>query len=250
MCKCEGKCSCKSNEIKLRGPRGFTGPAGPQGPLGPQGIQGLQGAPGPQGPQGVQGPIGPQGATGPQGPAGSAGNKAIFYEDNIQSIDISTVPSPAIYNFPTAAYATLKYINTTATIKQYKVWASYDTYKPSASINNSDYVNWVDGAIIKSVGAIDTILYESIGITSLNGFLYWGPLANDIIGSGTPIHELLDSQGDGVEYRFLQLNIPRNVSIFQLVTLSPGEQVSLKFKTKDETNTAFLQKAQILVEEV
>lgn len=58
MCNCEGKCNCKSNEIKLRGPRGFTGPAGPQGPVGPQGIQGLQGAPGPQGPQGVPGPAG------------------------------------------------------------------------------------------------------------------------------------------------------------------------------------------------
>jgi hypothetical protein len=55
MCECKGKCSCKSNEIKLRGPRGFVGPAGPQGPVGPQGIQGFQGAPGPQGPQGPQG---------------------------------------------------------------------------------------------------------------------------------------------------------------------------------------------------
>jgi hypothetical protein len=58
MCECKGNCACKSNEIKLRGPRGFVGPAGPQGNLGPQGIQGLQGAPGPQGPQGPQGPAG------------------------------------------------------------------------------------------------------------------------------------------------------------------------------------------------
>lgn len=56
MCECKGKCACKSNEIKLRGPRGYTGPAGPQGPLGPQGIQGLQGIPGLIGPQGPQGP--------------------------------------------------------------------------------------------------------------------------------------------------------------------------------------------------
>jgi hypothetical protein len=58
MCECKGKCSCKSNEIKLRGPRGFVGPAGPQGPVGPQGIQGFQGVPGPQGVQGPQGPAG------------------------------------------------------------------------------------------------------------------------------------------------------------------------------------------------
>jgi hypothetical protein len=249
MCKCEGKCSCKSNEIKLRGPRGFTGPAGPQGPLGPQGIQGLQGSPGPQGPQGVQGPIGPQGATGPQGPAGGDGNKVIFYEDNVQSIDISTVPAPAIYNFPTVPYANLKYTNTTATINQYKVWASYDTYKPSSSINSSDYVNWVDGAIIKSVGATDTILYESLGLTSTNGFIYWGPLPNDVVNESLG-HDLLDSSNFPVEFRFLNFTVPRNVSIFQLVTLSPGETVCLKFKTKDEENSAFLQRAQILVEEI
>lgn len=55
MCNCKGSCECKSNEIKLRGPRGFVGPAGPQGPVGPQGLQGLQGASGPQGVQGPQG---------------------------------------------------------------------------------------------------------------------------------------------------------------------------------------------------
>jgi hypothetical protein len=250
MCKCDGKCNCKSNEIKLKGPRGFTGPAGPQGPLGPQGIQGLQGVPGPQGPRGIQGEIGPAGPTGPQGPAGSGGSNVVVYLQNVEVIDISTVPSPAVYNFPTVAYANLKYTNTTATINQYKIWASYDTYKPSSVVNNSDYVNWVDGAIIKSVGAVDTILYESLGLSAINGFLYWGPLPNNTIGSGIPVHELLDDQGDDVRFRFLQVTFPRNVSIFQLVTLSPGETVSLKFKTKDADNDAFLQKAQILVEQV
>jgi hypothetical protein len=76
MCNCKGSCDCKSNEIKLRGPRGFVGPAGPQGPVGPQGIQGLQGAPGPQGvqgPQGASGAAGTPGAIGPAGPQGTAG---------------------------------------------------------------------------------------------------------------------------------------------------------------------------------
>lgn len=58
MCNCKGSCSCKSNEIKLRGPRGFTGPAGPQGPVGPQGPMGIQGVPGLTGPQGPEGPAG------------------------------------------------------------------------------------------------------------------------------------------------------------------------------------------------
>lgn len=66
-CKCKGACSCKSNEIKLRGPRGFTGPVGPPGPTGAQGLQGPQGADGPIGPQGPQGPAGQAGAQGMPG---------------------------------------------------------------------------------------------------------------------------------------------------------------------------------------
>lgn len=76
LCNCKGNCNCKSNEIKLRGPRGFVGPQGPQGLVGPQGLQGLQGPAGPQGPQGPQGVAGAAGApgsTGPQGPQGVAG---------------------------------------------------------------------------------------------------------------------------------------------------------------------------------
>ena len=88
MCECKGKCSCKSNEIKLRGPRGFVGPAGPQGPVGPQGIQGFQGAPGPQGSQG------------PQGPAGLITNQLaakIIKEESILSVDITGGVAPYTY---------------------------------------------------------------------------------------------------------------------------------------------------------
>jgi hypothetical protein len=38
MCSCKGSCGCKSNEIKLRGPRGFQGPQGPPGPIGLSGC--------------------------------------------------------------------------------------------------------------------------------------------------------------------------------------------------------------------
>lgn len=249
MCKCEGKCSCKSNEIKLRGPRGFTGPAGPQGPVGPQGIQGFQGVPGPQGPQGVQGPIGPEGPQGPPGPGGGSSQKAIAYLEHIQAIDISTVATPSVYNFPTIGYSALKYTNSTPNIVQYKVHASYDTYRTTGTINSSDFSNWVDGAIIKSVGSVDTTLYESLGLTALNGFIYYGAGANDIVNI-IPSHALLDSSNDPVQFRFLNATFPRNVSIFKLVTLNPGETVSLKFKTKDSATRAFLQRAQFLVEEV
>lgn len=93
---CSKNDSCKSNEIKLRGPRGFTGPQGPQGLVGPQGIQGLTGPMGPQGPQGPQGITGAagtdgiDGAPGPAGPAGPAGPQGIQGIQGIQG-----VPGPA-----------------------------------------------------------------------------------------------------------------------------------------------------------
>lgn len=64
MCNCKGSCDCKSNEIKLRGPRGFVGPQGQQGLVGPQGLQGAQGPVGPRGLTGAQGATGTQGIQG------------------------------------------------------------------------------------------------------------------------------------------------------------------------------------------
>jgi hypothetical protein len=92
MCNCKGSCDCKSNEIKLRGPRGFVGPAGPQGPVGPQGIQGLQGMPGPQGPQGPQGINGTPGFPGAAGPAGPQGIAGIPTSvEDTTTVDLSYV---------------------------------------------------------------------------------------------------------------------------------------------------------------
>ena len=90
MCNCKGSCECKSNEIKLKGPRGFIGPAGPQGPVGPQGLQGLQGAPGPQGSQGPQGLSGATGSAGSTGAAGAQGIPGIpTTVDDTTTIDLS-----------------------------------------------------------------------------------------------------------------------------------------------------------------
>jgi len=90
MCKCKGSCDCKSNEIKLKGPRGFVGPAGPQGPVGPQGIQGLQGAPGPQGTQGPQGASGAAGTPGSTGAAGAQGIPGVpTTVDDTTTVDLS-----------------------------------------------------------------------------------------------------------------------------------------------------------------
>lgn len=176
--------------------------------------------------------------------------KALVYLQNVQTVNVGTMPSPSVYGFPSAGYATLTYTNSTPTAKTYKVFGSYDTSTTPISPNNSSFGNWVDGAIIKTITGVDSILWQSLGLTSLSGFLYWGPNPGDTIGSGSPVHLLLDNQGDDVNFRFLNGAIPRNVSFFQLVTLNPGESVSLKFKTKDNLTTGNLLAAQFMVEEV
>ena len=120
------KSCCKSNEIKLKGPRGIAGQQGIQGPVGPQGIQGPQGMTGtigPQGPQGfagtpgtpgAQGPIGltgntgstggigltgATGAIGPQGPAGSGGGTFAITQKMITNNGAGTYTVPANVNY-------------------------------------------------------------------------------------------------------------------------------------------------------
>jgi hypothetical protein len=176
--------------------------------------------------------------------------KAIQYLQNVQGINVSTMPTPSVYGFPSVGYATLTYTNPTSTVKVYKVYGSYDTNSETISPNNPGIGNWVDGAIIKTITGIDSILWESLGAMSLSGFLLWGPNPGDTIGSGIPIHLLPDNQGSNVNFRFLIGSFPRNVSFFQLVTLNPGESVSLKFKTKDLSSPSNLLAAQLLVEEV
>lgn len=85
--------SCSKQEVKLRGPRGFTGPQGLQGIAGPQGIQGEQGLAGPQGPQGLTGTTGAAGAAGPQGLQGP-GNYVLYNAMPIQF----TIDQP--YGYP------------------------------------------------------------------------------------------------------------------------------------------------------
>jgi len=176
--------------------------------------------------------------------------KEISYLQNVQVFNVGSGTTPSVYSFPTAGYSTLQYTNTSATVKTYKVHGSYDTNMSVINANSSDVSNWVDGAIIKTITGVDTILWQSLGNTKINGFLFWGPNGGDVIGSGSPVHLLLDDQGSEVEFRFLTATFPRNVSFFQLVTLNPGETVSLKFKTKDNATTGFLLAAQLLVEEV
>lgn len=176
--------------------------------------------------------------------------KELQYYENIEPVQVSAGPTPSVYAFPTAGYSALSYTNTTGSAKTYKVHGSYDTNMASITANSSDFSNWVDGAIIKTVASVDTIQWQSSGNLKINGFLFWGPNGGDVIGSGTPTHLLPDNQGSNVNFRFLTATLPRNVAFFKLITLNPGESVSLKFKTKDGATPSVLLAAQLLVEEI
>jgi hypothetical protein len=176
--------------------------------------------------------------------------KFIDYKEVTIPVVISvSSPTPSTYNFPSAPYQTLTHTNSDTVSKTYKVFVSYETSTVPFSPNNSDVANWVDGAIIKTVSATDTILYESLGSTALSGSLFDGATTNDRINIATT-DKVLTVNGDPIEFRFQNASLPKNVSFFYLVSLQPNETVSLKFKTKDNATPSNLLKAQMIIEEI
>ena len=177
--------------------------------------------------------------------------KEFFYDDNVETVSLNSVPTPSVYSFPNVNYSALTYTNPSLVTKNYKVWVSYNTITAPATANSSNITNWVDGAIIKTVGAIDTIMYQSLGRTLLSGSLMDGPNVGDTVNrSSTAPDQVLTTAGNTVEFRFLNGQIPSSTSFFYYITLNAGEKVSLKFKTKDVTSPSVLTQAQIMVEEI
>lgn len=177
--------------------------------------------------------------------------KEFFYDDNVQTVSLNSVPTPSVYSFPNVNYSALTYTNPSLVTKNYKVWVSYDTITAPATANSSNITNWVDGAIIKTVGAIDTVMYQSLGRTLLSGSLMDGPAVGDTVNrASTAPDQVLTTAGNTVEFRFLNGQIPSSTSFFYYITLNAGETVSLKFKTKDVTSPSVLTQAQIMVEEI
>lgn len=178
--------------------------------------------------------------------------KEFFYDDVALTTDITVDPSfVSLQYFSPIGYTTLTYTNPSAVTKTYKVNASYE-YALPADANLSNLTAWVDAALIKNAG---TILYEKAGRAFVSGFLFWGPLPNDVLGSGSPTHNLVDDQGSDVRFRFLQSTIPLTSSFFYSVTLLAGETVTLKFRSKNVTipggaSEGLLKNAQIMVEEL
>jgi hypothetical protein len=182
--------------------------------------------------------------------------KEFFYQEVIQDNDISVDPGfVSLQYFSPVGYTVLSYTNTSSVAKTYKVHASYEHSVGLFAGNREAFGSWVDAALIKTVGLVNTVQYESLGQLSISGFLYWGSNATDIIGTGTPIHNLFDDQGSTVEFRFNTVQTPLRGSFFKSLTLNPNETVTLMFRAKDPTNfgepaASLLNRAQIMVEEI
>ena len=251
---------------------GIVGATGEQGPPGEQGVQGEQGEQGEQGLTGLQGPRGNyillESATGCvtggqavvlydgvtdleiervevcNGEQGEPGicedcEKENFYEENIETVSVSTMASPSTWGFPGTNYNTLTYTNTSGTAKDYLVQVSYD-YGESEG-NQSNYSSGVDGAIIKTVSAVDSVEYYHDGEVNFVGNLYDGPLSGDVYNIAL---------GDPIEFRFGVAKFIHNISFFKKITLNDNETISLKFRTKDIATTSTLRKAQLFLNEL
>lgn len=187
------------------------------------------------------------GATGATGAAGAGGAKINFYAEFSNQISVSTgLPDPAVYHHPTG-YGVLTYTNSTGLTKDFIVHGSFDTI--TTATNADDYTSWVDGAIIKTVAAVDTVQWEHIGDSFVSASLLDGLLVTDLINISTA-NKLLSVNTDPVEFRFVTIRMPKNVSFFKKVTLNDGETVSLKFKTKSVATPSLLDKAQFFVLEI
>jgi hypothetical protein len=182
--------------------------------------------------------------------------KEFFYREVIQNNDISVDPNfISLQYFSPVGYNVLSYTNTGSVAKTYKIHASYEHSVGAFAGNREAFNSWVDAALIKTIGMVNTVQYESLGQLNISGFLYWGSNVTDRIGTGTPIHELFDDQGSTVEFRFNTVQTPLRGSFFKSLTLNPNETVTLMFRAKNPTNfgepaASLLNRAQIMVEEI
>lgn len=179
--------------------------------------------------------------------------KELFYQqaNGLVNVLLSPVADPTIYHFPTG-YNGLEYINTTGVTKTFTVHVSYiGVVGITNVVNSASFSNLLDGAIITTAFAVDTIEYESVGArTRFNASLMDGPTTGDIVNSGTTETVVTTPGTLPVEFRFIEGDATKHVSFFKLVTLNNGESVSLKFKTAVSGEDAYLLQAQILVQEI
>lgn len=177
--------------------------------------------------------------------------KELLYEQAYGLVNVTTDPvvDPTIYHFP-VGYSALTYTNSTGVTKRYIVTVSYEGTIP-LTVDSNIYSNSLDGAIVKTSFAIDTIVYESgAARTTINASLFDGPTSGDIVNIGTTEQVLTSPGSNPVEFRFTQGDGNKNVSFFTVLSLNNGESVSLKFRTADPATDAYILQGQILVQEI
>jgi hypothetical protein len=182
--------------------------------------------------------------------------KQNFFSQVVSTVQIKNdlVPAVDVYHFPTG-YSSLTYtyplglaIPITVVVQ-----ASYDvsTVFSGSGVNSPAIENWVDGAIVKTVGITDTVQYESIaGRTFISGYLFDGASSTDVVNFVSADKVLTTPGGLPVEFRFTNGLEYKNISFMSVVTLNPGEKISLKFKTKDASTNSVLNQAQLLIQEL
>ena len=182
--------------------------------------------------------------------------KLNFYEEVIGEVQValSAVPSVSTYHFPTG-YNVLSYTNTSGVAKTFAVHVSYEVANTSGMsifLQNDEIANWVDGAIIKTVLAVDTIEYECYGgRVEILGSIYDSPAPIPSAVNLTTAEKVITNISlTPVEFRFGSGLSANTLSIFKMVTLNNNESVSLKFKTLSNTTNSILFKAQIFIQEL
>lgn len=168
------------------------------------------------------------------------------YNVLVSTVDVKLSATPNVYHFP-AGYNILTHINNTGTTQTYEVHVSFDS---GFDLSNQALVdNWIDGAIVRTVLGVDTVIHESFsGRTNLEVSLFDGAGAGDTINiASAPDTVNTAPGGNPVETRFVNAKIINNTSFFAVVTLNDNESISLKFKTDATATNAFLNRAQLLV---
>jgi len=205
---------------------------------------------GPQGPPGIPGERGYPGANGTNGQDGASYvNKVNSYTENEEDIEVKDMASPDVYGFPGTTYNLLTYTNNTGATKPFIVHVSYDKF-PEFTNENKGF-NWVDGAIITNNGGGDVVVKENTDKMNLTVNIFDGVNSIDVVDIGVSTEKVQTTPGgNNVEARFLDVDVPMNVSFFAKVFLDDGESVSLKFKTKDNATDSRLVRAQMFVNEL
>ena len=174
--------------------------------------------------------------------------KINFYESYIADLQVAdSLPDPSIYHFP-PGYEILTYTNTTGVTKDFIVEVSYETLMQGGNV--IDISNWVDGAIVKTVASVDSVVWENLTQWDFRISLYDGPTPSDTVNTASAEKVLTDPSGNAVESRIGAINLNKNNSFFAKVTLNDNETASLKFKTKDASAASRLIKAQFFIQEL